>query len=121
VAADGPPGPDGWPSGGALPDESGLFRERTELARSRSGLAVVLVVAVLLRRLWPLGGTETFAVLVTAGAGSLAWSAGMVLARRGQSTRTAFRPSDARAAGLLTAGTVLLAVAGLVLALASPG
>ena len=40
-----------------LPDV-GLAGERTVLAWNRSGLAVVVCVAVLLRRVWPLHGTD---------------------------------------------------------------
>jgi len=36
--------------------DSGLARERTDLAWNRSGLAVAVTVAIILRRLWPLSG-----------------------------------------------------------------
>ena len=38
--------------------EAGLAGERTALAWNRSGLAVVVCVAVLVRHAWPLHGTE---------------------------------------------------------------
>ena len=38
--------------------DAGLAEERTVLAWNRSGLAVVVCVAVLLRHVWPLQGTD---------------------------------------------------------------
>jgi hypothetical protein len=113
----------------------GLFEERTELAWSRSGISVLVLVAVLVRRLWPLGDAGTFAVLMVTGVGSGIWAAGMALARRDRwrpatpgtappGTASPDRASPGavgtRACRLLAVGTVVLAAAGLVLALFTP-
>ena len=97
-----------------VPRDAGLARERTELAWNRSGLAVLVAVAVLLRRLWPLEGYRTALAVGFIAVGAVAWAVGMQLARRrpapggGTLTDTACRA--------LTVGTLALAVAGFVLA-----
>ena len=97
-----------------VPRDTGLARERTELAWNRSGLAVLVAVGVLLRRLWPLEGYRTVLAVVLIAAGALAWAVGMQLSRRrpdpggGMLTDTACRA--------LTGGTLAPAVAGFVLA-----
>ncbi len=105
-----------------LPGEpdSGLAEERTELAWNRSGLAVVVVVAIMLRRLWPLDDEATFAVLIVLASGSLAWAVGMVLARRGGQERTGSGVMGITACRYLTAGTLALAAAGVLLAFLAP-
>ena len=100
--------------------DSGLAMERTELAWTRSGLAVVVVVAIMLRRLWPLDDTATFAVLLVVASGSLAWAVGMVLARRGGQERTGPGVMGITACRYLTAGTLALAAAGALLAFLAP-
>ncbi len=121
-----PPDPAEW-SGPLSP---GLFEERTELAWSRSGIAVAVLVAVLVRRLWPLGDAETFAILMVIGVGSGIWAAGMALAHRDRWRPVSPTPDSpgpsspgavgVRACRLLAVGTVVLAGAGLVLALLTP-
>ncbi len=95
--------------------DPGLARERTELAWNRSGIAVLVVVAILLRRLWPLEGVRSVVAFVLIAVGAGVWAVGMQLARRSR------KGSDNPVVGLavcrtLTIGTVILALAGLVLA-----
>ena len=103
------------------PGDSGLARERTHLAWNRSGLAVVACIAVLLRRIWPLHGTDQVVALACISVGALAWAAALTVGR----TVTRHVPSSSphmseRRARVLTAGTVILALAGLLLGLLSP-
>jgi uncharacterized membrane protein YidH (DUF202 family) len=97
----------------------GLAAERTVLAWNRSGLAVVVCVAVLLRHVWPLQGTDHEVALGLIGAAVIVWSvifAILTLSRSGRPyvshTETVFR--------LITAGTLLLAVVGVVASFAAP-
>ncbi len=102
------------------PPDVGLAAERTVLAWNRSGLAVVVCVAVLLRHVWPLQGTDHEVALGFIGAAVIVWSvifAVLTLSRgkRGPSVshpETVFR--------LMTAGTLLLAVVGVVASFAAP-
>jgi hypothetical protein len=97
-----------------------LSRERTELAWSRSGLAVAVTVAVTLRRLWPLTGDKAVVALALIAGGSAVWVIGMQLGRR---ARTLGDGSGALAAStfrMLTIGTILLALAGFVVGLILP-
>ncbi len=100
------------------PVDHGLTRERTDLAWNRSGLAVVVCIAVLLRRIWPLRGTDQVVALAGISAGSFAWalalSVGRRLGRRTPGVRAGLSP---RRAAVITAGTLALAVAACALAL----
>jgi|HubBroStandDraft_4_1064222.scaffolds.fasta_scaffold267905_3 hypothetical protein len=102
----------------AEPVDDGLTRERTDLAWNRSGLAVVVCIAVLLRRIWPLRGTDQVVALACISAGSFAWalalSLGRALGSRALGARTGLGP---RRAVVITAGTLALAAAALALAL----
>jgi len=100
--------------------DRGRARERTVLAWNRSGLALVVCTAVLLRRLWPLRGTSQMVALgVTAAVVVVLAPVVLVhhLRRRGRDDRGPLGP---RAMILMTAGTVALAVGGITLALATP-
>ncbi len=95
----------------------GLASERTTLAWTRSGLAVLATVGIMARRSQPWAGGWSEVVIVLLAIGAATWAAGMLLGRR---TRVR-QPTGAMVAvflGLLTAGTLLLAAAGLVLGLA---
>lgn len=104
---------DGTTNIGEVWDE-GLAPERTELAWGRTGLAVLVAVGVLARRVWTLSGWIEVAAMAMVGVGALVWLVGMRLSRdlhltmdpHGLDGRTAFR--------LVTAGTLLLAVGGVV-------
>jgi hypothetical protein len=100
--------------------DPGLAAERTELAWNRSGLAVVVAVAIMARRLWPLGDSESFAILVVVAAGALAWVVGMLLVRRTGPGRGGTRLMGTAACRMLSIGTLTLAGAGLVLTLVTP-
>jgi len=92
----------------------GLAPERTQLAWGRSGLAVVVAVGVLARRVWTLHGAVGVVGLVFVGAGALVWLAGM---RSSRALETSLGPHGMvghPAFRLITAGTVLLAAGGLV-------
>ncbi len=100
--------------------DPGLARERTELAWSRSGLAVVVTVAIILRRLWPLSGDKAVVALVIIAIGAILWVAGMQLGRRtrlGMGSDTALTTSSCR---MITVGTLVLAGAGFVVGVALP-
>jgi hypothetical protein len=91
----------------------GLVRERTELAWTRSGLAVAVTVAVILRHLWPLSPDRTVIALVVVAAIAVCWVVAAHLAR--------VRLSDAGGGGLsvttvrvVTYGTLALAAVGVV-------
>ena len=70
------PGADGAPR-----RDEGLAPERTQLAWGRTGLALVVAVGVLARRVWSLVGPVEILALVVVGVGSLVWSVGMRLSR----------------------------------------
>jgi uncharacterized membrane protein YidH (DUF202 family) len=101
--------------------DHGLAGERTQLAWNRSGLAFVVCIAVLVRRIWPLQGTDQIVALAGISAGSFAWAlalwVGRVQARVEPGQQRRLSP---RRATVITAGTLALALAALALALAPP-
>ena len=103
------------------PVDHGLTSERTDLAWNRSGLAVVACVAVLLRRIWPLRGTDQIVALTGISVGALAWGLALTVGRalwgRGDGPRVGL---SQRRAAVITAGTLALALAALALALIPP-
>ncbi len=93
--------------------DPGLARERTELAWNRSGLAVAVAVAIIVRRLWPISSDRAVLVLLLIGAGAALW---VVAMRFGRGVRD--RTPGGGAVGehtcrMLTVGTLLLAAGGL--------
>ena len=102
-------GPD-RPSG----DELGSARERTELAWTRSGLAVAVTVAVIVRRLWPLSPDRAVAALAVLAAAATCWVVAAHLARLrfGAAAGGGLGASTCR---LLTVGTLALAAIGVVI------
>jgi uncharacterized membrane protein YidH (DUF202 family) len=103
------------------PVDHGLPGERTDLAWNRSGLAFIACIAVLLRRIWPLRGTDQVLALACISVGSFAWaialSLGRTLWRRSADQRGCLSP---RRAAVITAGTLALALAAVALSLVSP-
>jgi uncharacterized membrane protein YidH (DUF202 family) len=95
--------------------DRGLARERTELAWNRSGLAVLAVVAILLRRLWPLNGYRSVAALAFIAGGATLWASALYLSRRARSDTTGQGTLAVPVARLLTLGTMVLAACGFVL------
>ncbi len=102
-----------------LPDV-GLAGERTALAWNRSGLAVVVCVAVLLRHVWPLHGTDQEVALGLIAAAVVAWTVVLAALTLSAKRREPYQPHDANVFRLMTAGTLLLAVVGFVAAFAAP-
>ncbi len=98
------------------PTDSGLAAERTALAWNRSGLAVVVCVAVVVRHLWPLHGVdEDLALGLVAGA-AVVWVVVLLVLTLSSGSRGAYVPRGSGVFALMTAGTVILAVAGFILA-----
>ena len=103
------------------PVDEGLTHERTDLAWNRSGLAVVACVAVLLRRIWLLRGTNQIVALVCISAGAFAWALALSLGRTvGSRTNEGRWRLSQRRATVITAGTVALGLAALALAFVAP-
>jgi uncharacterized membrane protein YidH (DUF202 family) len=92
----------------------GLARERTDLAWNRSGLAVAVTVAIVLRRLWPLSGDRGDAALALIAAGAVIWVLGMRLGRRLTHPRQGAATLGESGCFMLTLGAVVLAIAGFV-------
>ena len=99
--------------------DPGLFRERTELAWNRSGLALAVTLAVILRRLWPLSGNKGLAALALIAAGGTTWVFGLRIGRHHQSGRFAL-PRGESTFRAMTVSTLLLAAAGVVVAVFYP-
>ena len=101
----------------ADPVDDGLAHERTDLAWNRSGLAVVACVAVLLRRIWPLQGTDQIVALVCISAGAFAWALALSLGRLvgGRKNEERWRLSPRRAV-IITVGTLALGAGAVALA-----
>lgn len=100
--------------------DEGLAPQRTELAWGRTGLAVLVASAILVRRVLvlPVGGAVVVSLLVAAGAAT--WLAGMRWSRRLMATGAPHGIAGHRAFALVAGGTVLLALAGLLLGLFFP-
>ena len=103
------------------PNAPGLARERTALATNRSGLAVVVCLAVLLRHLWPLSGADEPVVLGLIAAAAIIWALAILRLRAYRDGRRSGSPPGDRAFGLMTAATVVLAIGGITLTLLTPG
>lgn len=97
--------------------DQGLVHERNDLAWNRSGLAFVVCVAVLLRHIWPLHGTDQFVALACVSAAAVAWAVALSFGRAlwSRTRRATVKMSDGRAL-VITAGTLALALAGLIVA-----
>jgi uncharacterized membrane protein YidH (DUF202 family) len=96
------------------PPEPGLSEERTVLAWNRSGLAVVVCVAVLLRHVWPLRGTDQELALGLIAAAVVAWAIVLAVLTHSASRRDAYVPHGAKLFRLMTGATLLLALVGFV-------
>jgi uncharacterized membrane protein YidH (DUF202 family) len=102
------------------PNDPGLARERTVLAWNRSGLAVIVCIAVVLRHLWPLKGTDESVALGIIAVAVIIWALAILALRVNRSDLS--NGSDrGRTFGLMTAGTVALALGGVALTLFTPG
>lgn len=101
--------------------DSGLAQERTALAWNRSGLAVIVCVAVLLRHLWPLRGADQLVALGLVAVVVIAWAVSVVVIWTYQNRYHRSLLERNTRLGLLTAGTVLLAIGAMTLTLVTPG
>ena len=104
---------------GRGPRDSGLARERTALAWNRSGLALLVAVAIMLRRLWPLEGNASFAILIVVAVGATTWAVGMLMMHRSRFDLNVRGVVSTTTFQVLTIGTLILAVAGFLLGLLS--
>ena len=99
--------------------DTGLAWERTALAWNRSGLALLVAVAIMLRRLWPLEGTTSVVIIITLAVGGILWAIGMLLSRRPRSDLNVPGVAARSHFQILTIGTLVLALAGFLLGLLS--
>jgi len=99
------------------PVDRSSARERTELAWNRSGLAVAACIAVILRRIWPLRGTDLIVALACISAGALVWAVALS-AGRALSSRAGQQggPISQLRATAITVGTLAIALTAFVLA-----
>jgi hypothetical protein len=88
----------------------GLAHERTALAGNRSRLAVVVCIAVLLRHLWSLQGTGQYVALGGTDAAAIVWAVTVLVCSVSGAGRGEQVPRGAKVFGLMTVGTVMLAV-----------
>jgi uncharacterized membrane protein YidH (DUF202 family) len=100
------------------PRDPGLAGERTALSWNRSGLAVVVCVAVLLRHVWPLHGTGQEVALALIAGAVVVWAVVLAVLTRAARRPDADIPHDISLFRLMTAGTLLLALVGFVAAFA---
>lgn len=102
------------------PDES-LFEERTELAWTRSGLALLAAFAIVARRVWVEDAPVTSDAVAVGllGLACLGWAVGTLGWRFTHQRSDVTRPRTPRELLAVTLGTVALAVAGFVLSLTS--
>jgi uncharacterized membrane protein YidH (DUF202 family) len=107
------------PDSATPPADAGLARERTILAWNRSGLAAVVCIVVLLRRLWPLYGAAQRLALGLIGVAAILWAL-VLLAVATAGGQDGQPVMGHRVFPLMTAGTLLLAVVGFVLAFVAP-
>jgi uncharacterized membrane protein YidH (DUF202 family) len=102
------------------PDEP-LAGERTDLAWTRTGIALAVCIAALGRRVWPLDRADHWLALGLVAIGVIAWAVALLFAQRISKTthhgRELIPPHTLR---LLSAGTFALALAGFVLAWLPP-
>lgn len=99
-------------------DDDGMAPERTAMAWNRSGIAFVVAVAALGRRIWPIDRGHRGAVLLGLGVATMAFLASLVLASR-LATNARYRGETMgrRVFRLVSIGTFTLATAGVALAL----
>jgi hypothetical protein len=100
------------------PSDPGLAGERTALAWNRSGLAVVVCVAVLLRHVWPLHGTDQKVALGLIAGAVVVWAVVLAVLTLAARSPAAESPHGVNLFRLMTAGTLLLAFVGFAAAFA---
>ena len=112
-------GPDGKDAS-AWAADPGLARQRTLLAWNRSGLAALVCIAVLLRHIWPLHGASQYVALGLIATAAILWAIALLMLVRSSADHEGNVILGPRVFGILTAGTLLLALIGLVLAFVPP-
>lgn len=100
--------------------DPGLARERTELAWNRSGLAALVAVSVMLRRLWPLHGYKSVVTLTLIAIGATVWAISLRLAHKLRLNPESARGLMVSTARLMMLGTLVLALAAFVVGLLVP-
>ena len=97
------------------PDEP-LAGERTDLAWTRSGIAFLVCLAVLLRRVWPIDRADHLLAVGLVAVGAGAWAVALFLARRVAHTTHAGRDLiDGHTLRTISVGTFVLALGAFVL------
>jgi uncharacterized membrane protein YidH (DUF202 family) len=104
-----------------IDEDEGMFIERTELAWSRTGIGLLVCVAALGRRVWPLDRTDHEIALAVVAVGAVIAAVGMVAAHRAGSAPM-HEPMTGEAPMLrwISAGTFVLAIGAFVLGLFPP-
>ena len=100
--------------------DRGLARERTILAWYRLGLAAVVCIAVLLRRVWPLHSTEQVVALGLIAGAAVVWAVVLIAFAVRRRDRDVGTSMWQRVPWLISTATVTLAAVGFVLALFAP-
>ncbi len=98
-------------------DDDGLAPERTVLAWNRTGMAYLVAIAAVGRRLWPLDRGNHAVILFVLAAAAAAFLASLWSASRLR-TRARYQGDtlDAHTFRMVSLGTLTLAVAGIVFA-----
>jgi uncharacterized membrane protein YidH (DUF202 family) len=102
------------------PTDPGLAPERTALAWNRSGVAVIVCIAVLLRHVWPIRGNGEYVAIALVAVTVALWAVVLLVYSHAQSRAPAGDMLGPRVFSLMTAGTLVLAGVGLVLAFFTP-
>ena len=103
---------------GIAPDDDGLSPERTVLAWNRSGMAFLIAIAALGRRIWPIDRGNNGLVLAALGLASATFVASLWVASRLRThARYSGHTMSPHAYRLVSVGTFVLAVAAFGLAL----
>ena len=97
----------------------GLYAERTQLAWTRSGIALLAALGILIRRIWRDGpdGSDAVAVALLAVA-ALGWGIGILGWRFGHHRNDDVDPRQPEELLAVSAGTVAVALAGIVVSVA---
>ena len=103
------------------PDDDGLAPERTALAWNRTGIAFIVAIAALGRRVWPLDEGNHGLVVAALGVAALLFVAVLAMSSRlGTHSRYHGHTMPAATFRLVSVTTFVLAVAAFVLALFPP-
>ena len=102
-------------------EDEGMYLERTTLAWSRTGIGLLVCVAALGRRVWPLDRTDHKLALFTVAVGGLIAAYAMITASRAADAPMHVpETGEAPKLRLISIGTFVLAVGAFVLGLFPP-